>query len=114
MTISTNDIFLSLAFLKPNANWSWASQDYADLEWYDEDTKPTLDELEAALPDAIRARAFVGLRSERNQRLAESDWTQVADAPVDQVVWAEYRQALRDLPENTTDPENPVWPTPPA
>jgi hypothetical protein len=25
----------------------------------------------------------------------------------------DYRQALRDLPANTTDPENPVWPTAP-
>jgi len=28
--------------------------------------------------------------------------------------WLDYRQALRDLPGNTTDPENPVWPTPPG
>jgi hypothetical protein len=53
------------------------------------------------------------LRLNRNQKLTECDWTQVADAPVDQQAWAEYRQALRDLPENTIDPENPVWPVPP-
>lgn len=67
-------------------------------------------ELEA---DAI-ARAWDTLRSERHARLAATDWTQVADAPVDHTAWAAYRQALRDLPANTTDPRNPVWPVPPA
>ena len=58
--------------------------------------------------------AWIALRDERNRRLLGCDWTQVADAPVDNLEWAGYRQALRDLPANTTDPTNPVWPTPPA
>lgn len=37
------------------------------------------------------------VRTERNQKLAESDWTQLPDAPVDQQAWAAYRQSLRDL-----------------
>ena len=59
------------------------------------------------------AAAWDALRIERNRRLASSDWTQVADAPVDREAWAAYRQALRELPDNTPDPFNPVWPTPP-
>jgi len=54
------------------------------------------------------------LRKARNQRLERCDWTQVPDAPVDQSAWAAYRQALRDLPANTTDPLNPPWPTKPS
>lgn len=53
------------------------------------------------------------LRSRRDSLLRESDWTQTLDAPVNREDWATYRQALRDLPENTVDPANPVWPTPP-
>lgn len=53
------------------------------------------------------------LRAERNLKLSTSDWTQVADAPVNQQAWATYRQALRDLPANTTDPANPIWPSKP-
>jgi predicted metal-dependent hydrolase len=48
------------------------------------------------------------LRVLRNQRLSESDWTQVADAPLTEEqkdAWKSYRQALRDLPENITDPK---------
>ena len=54
------------------------------------------------------------MRERRNAMLAASDWTQVADAPVDREAWAAYRQALRDLPDNTPDPRNVVWPVPPS
>ena len=60
------------------------------------------------------ADAWANLRSTRNAKLSDTDWTQVADAPVDQAAWAAYRQALRDLPANTVDPFNPVWPVEPA
>lgn len=66
----------------------------------------------AAPPNVPLAWAL--LRAERNRRLTACDWTQVADAPVDQSAWAAYRAALRALPENTPDPLNPVWPQPPA
>jgi hypothetical protein len=60
-----------------------------------------------------RKKAWSNLRPERNKRLQESDWTQVNDAPVNQVDWADYRQQLRDLPSNTEDPNNLDWPTRP-
>lgn len=68
-------------------------------------------------PEAAAAKAEAQwgvVRSERNGLLADCDWTQIADAPVDDLVWAVYRQALRDLPANTTDPFNVQWPEPPV
>jgi hypothetical protein len=59
---------------------------------------------------------LAGLRAERNQRLRDSDWTQMADVPMsgaDKAAWIAYRRALRDLPQTVVDPTNPVWPTPP-
>lgn len=54
-------------------------------------------------------------RGERNQLLAESDWTQAADLPEEfRNAWASYRQALRDLPDTITDPAKVDWPEPPA
>ncbi len=53
------------------------------------------------------------IRKQRNQLLAVSDWTQVADAPVDQAAWKAYRQALRDVPQQEGFPEDVIWPTPP-
>lgn len=60
------------------------------------------------------SRSWHNLRKERNYLLSECDWTQVPDAPVDSAAWAVYRQQLRDLPANTTDPRNVVWPEPPS
>lgn len=54
------------------------------------------------------------LRLKRDKLLANSDWTQVADAPVDKAAWSAYRQSLRDLPESVTDPREAVWPEPPT
>lgn len=50
------------------------------------------------------------MREERDTRLRETDWTQLADSPVDKARWAIYRQQLRDLPANTPDPAKPSWP----
>ena len=59
------------------------------------------------------AKTAEQVRAERNQLLAASDWTQVADAPVDQAAWATYRQALRDLTEQVGFPETVNWPIKP-
>jgi hypothetical protein len=59
-------------------------------------------------------RAWRTLRATRNELLASSDWTVLGDSPTSTAAWKTYRQALRDLPANTTDPFNVVWPTPPA
>jgi nitrogen fixation protein len=58
-------------------------------------------------------RAAAKIRTERDAKLTESDWTQVADAPVDQAAWATYRQALRDIPDQAGFPNNINWPTEP-
>jgi hypothetical protein len=58
----------------------------------------------------ISAEVLANLRHERNVKLSETDWTQLADSPVDKARWAIYRQQLRDLPANTPDPAKPAWP----
>jgi hypothetical protein len=60
--------------------------------------------------------AIVMVRAQRNDLLSSSDWTQMPDVPLtpeQKTAWVTYRQQLRDFPA-TCDPENPVWPTPPA
>lgn len=57
------------------------------------------------------------LRTLRASLLSASDWTQVADSPLtdeQRAAWAEYRQALRDLPADGLDPRTANWPTPPT
>ena len=43
------------------------------------------------------------IRRQRNHLLAESDWTQLIDSPLDEIArdaWSVYRQDLRDLTDN--------------
>ena len=49
-------------------------------------------------PDATDSQKWEQIKLWRNAELAQTDWTQLPDAPTDKAAWAEYRQALRDLP----------------
>ena len=71
------------------------------------------DEMEAAWAAGANDRAAVKIRANRDAKLTESDWTQVADAPVDKAAWATYRQALRDIPSQAGFPNEVVWPVEP-
>ena len=77
---------------------------------------PFTDEEVAAMNAEAEERDLdIGLiRGERNGLLEASDWTQLADAPVDATTWATYRQELRDLPAAFDRVSDVVWPTPPA
>jgi hypothetical protein len=54
------------------------------------------------------------MRHQRDRLLAESDWTQTADAPVDKDAWATYRQALRDFPKGWVAGPTADFPEPPV
>jgi hypothetical protein len=54
------------------------------------------------------------IRAERNRRLAECDWTQLPDAPVDKSVWSAYRQELRDITNQPGFPWEITWPEKPG
>lgn len=83
------------------------------IEFYQHnDAQPTADELQAELDRLEAAQPMVELREERNRRLAETDYLALSDVTLSSEM-STYRQALRDLPANTTDPANPVWPTKP-
>ena len=63
-----------------------------------------------AIKDAEQAKS---VRQQRDAKLAECDWTQLADAPVDKAVWATYRQTLRDVPTQEGFPWTITWPDAP-
>ena len=52
-------------------------------------------------------------RNKRNTLLTASDWTQVADAPVNKTSWAAYRQDLRDITDQDGFPTSINWPAKP-
>lgn len=64
--------------------------------------------------DADMASKMDEVRSDRNIRLAKSDWTQGKDIPDNiSTAWATYRQALRDVPAQAGFPWTVEWPTQP-
>jgi hypothetical protein len=71
-----------------------------------------------ATAEEIAARTLVEatkIKTERDAKLTASDWTQLADSPVDKALWATYRQALRDLTAEAGFPWTPVvWPAVPG
>ena len=75
--------------------------------------RSTIDAREAEHAAGANDRAAAEIRTERDAKLTESDWTQVADAPVDQAAWATYRQELRDVPAQTGFPNEVTWPVAP-
>lgn len=54
------------------------------------------------------------LRHWRDEKLKTSDFTQLDDVSVNKAAWAEYRQALRDLPKTIDDPLNINFPESPS
>lgn len=59
------------------------------------------------------AELIAAAKLKRAQLLSATDWTQLPDVPTaTQLLWAPYRQALRDL--NMQSVRSIVWPTPPA
>jgi hypothetical protein len=81
------------------------------LTWHSPDiTQPTEEEIQAEIARLEAEQPWNELRQERNRLLAETDWVSMKaiDASIDGLgiqlpqVWMDYRQALRDLPANTT------------
>lgn len=71
---------------------------------------------EKAFADGASARAWAELRSERNLKLAGTDWMTLADSPDMSDEWKAYRKSLRDLPStlnDTTVLEPITWPEEP-
>ena len=105
--------YKAISNLAPEAKWYLGEDTYESLEWYSDDLpKPTLDELVAETQRIESEVPWKNLRNERNQLLAETDYLALVDVTLTDEMRA-YRQALRDLPANTVDPANPVWPTKP-
>ena len=101
----------------PNNNWvqnaSGVLVNVDNIEIDETLVQAKIAELEAAEPMRL-------LKEERNQRIAATDWRFLSDQTPSSA-WIDYRQALRDLPANST-PEldedgnliNVNWPVEPT
>jgi len=83
----------------------------------DEGNVTTAADNEAAYRAKVDADAGASVRAERDKKLTETDWTQMADSPLSsdkKTEWATYRTSLRDLPSASGFPHTMIWPTEPS
>lgn len=79
-------------------------------KWYTKYSVADMDANAIVAKDVEQAKAA---RADRNKRLADCDWTQLADSTADKAAWATYRQALRDVPDQAGFPWEITWPVSP-
>ena len=77
------------------------------------DGETTAAEQEAAYKAMKDAEQAKSVRQSRNDKLKDSDWTQIADSTADKQAWAAYRQALRDVTAQQGFPWTIQWPEQP-
>lgn len=109
-----------------HAKYGWIPTTLIENDPYTKfNSKELWDEITAGSVTAYAAPSnsvlYADLRSTRNKLLLDSDWTQVGDLVSSGAMtsdklteWKTYRQSLRDLPANTSDPSNVTWPTKPT
>ena len=112
--------------LLPDEDYELAEPyEYENLIFYNPSvTKPTKEAIENKIAEVDAAEAMLLLREERNDRLIETDWTQMNDISSEtKAKWSAYRQALRDMPATASpqldaghqlDMTSVTWPTKPS
>ena len=96
-----------------NNNWvqKWVERDmFSDTT--EDGVTTTKAEHEAAYQARLDAEAAANVRSERDQKLKDTDWMGMSDVTMS-TEWATYRQALRDIPSQAGFPHTITWPTEP-
>jgi len=84
-----------------------------DGKWFTKYSVADMDNEAKAAKDEEQAK---NVRTQRTEKLRDCDWTQLDDTPMSNTQkadWAEYRQALRDVPERAGFPWKVEWPVQP-
>jgi len=102
-------------------NPSFILEEDNSITWLSVDkTQPSEAEIQAKIAELTAAEPLRQLREQRTRILQESDWMANSDVTMSDA-WRTYRQALRDLPANSSNVAldeqgnliNVTWPTKP-
>lgn len=97
-----------------NNNWvqKWVERDmFSDTT--EDGVTTTKAEHEAAYQARLDTEAAANVRSQRDQKLKDTDWMGLSDVTMS-ADWATYRQSLRDITAQEAFPHSVIWPTEPA
>ena len=123
-----NDFGADVVFEGPQASGGTVYQysqaagvEQLDGKWYTKyilgpvftDGETTAAEQETAYKASKDAEQAKSVRTSRNDKLKDCDWTQITDATADKATWATYRQALRNITAQTGFPQTITWPDAP-
>jgi hypothetical protein len=86
---------------------------FTDVPATETEPAKTAAEQEAAYHAAKDAEQAKNVRTQRTEKLAATDWTQLTDAPINSSLWASYRQQLRDVTAQAGFPWEINWPVAP-
>ena len=104
---ATTDVMPTKFYLDP---------DYDLIQFEEGYDKPSREVFYAKYNELLNTHKYEVLREQRNKKLTESDFSMLPDYHLSQEneeEWEVYRQALRDIPSTTEDPETPIWPEQP-
>lgn len=100
-----------------DGNPATITEEYTEMEMVTETVEYTMMTVtamtEGTLPEISGEQLAEEIRTQRDKLLAETDWTQVLDAPISaecREAFRVYRQALRDITEQEGFPAAVVWP----
>ena len=123
-----NDFGADVVFEGPQASGATVYQysqaagvEQLDGKWYTKyilgpvftDGETTAAEQETAYRASKDAEQAKSVRTSRNDKLKDCDWTQITDSTADKTAWAVYRMTLRDIPEQAGFPWTITWPDAP-
>jgi len=98
-----NDITNAIKELRPNSSFGVRG---SDIIWNDSDNaQPSAEQIQAKITELEAAEPLRLLRIERDRKLTEVDWwtSRALDGTPLTTEQTAYRQALRDLPENSAN-----------
>jgi len=98
-----------------NGNWvhAWVEKNMFSKYTDADDVVHTKAQQETAYQDGLDATAAEGVRTDRDSRLAVTDFHGLSDTVMSEEMTT-YRQALRDIPEQDGFPNETVWPVEPS
>lgn len=113
-----NDIAFSIVDYIPNIPstvkyYEVSGEDYRNFLDNDYKFNSKTEKLEPPSEEKIIEKLWQNVRNKRNSLLSYSDWTTLPDAPIDKELWYKYRQKLRDIPNDFSDPREVVFPEEP-